>query len=176
MAKKQKSPIEVLLIEELRERAPVGVVLSDSTMHRSHGAFDPDIGCLLVGTNDHEAESECYGGGDECEQWDLYSNVVIGDYKLDLVLQTSYGSLAIECDGHDWHDRTKQQAAYDRARDRFFLSRLLPTIRFTGSEIVHSAPKCAVEVYSIAKAIDRQACALAHSECSITGRPYGSRR
>jgi very-short-patch-repair endonuclease len=169
---KRKSPIEVMLIRELQERVPSDTILADWTMHRAHGAFEPYAGCLLIATNDHEADAESYGESSDHNQLDLYSNVVVGDYRLDLVLSTFYGSLAIECDGHDWHDRTKQQAAYDRARDRFFLSRLLPTIRFTGSEIVHSASKCALEVYSIAAAIDRQACALAHSGFSITGTPY----
>jgi len=64
--------------------------------------------------------------------------------------------LAIECDGHEFHDRTKQQAAYDRARDRELLLLGIATVRFTGSEIHHSAERCAHEALKIfAKLIKR---------------------
>ena len=57
-------------------------------------------------------------------------------------------ALAIECDGHDFHDRTKQQAAYDRSRDRELLLRNVVTIR-TGSEIFHSPERCAAEALEV---------------------------
>lgn len=172
MAKKTKSHIESLLIRELRERVPSSLVgIRLVVVRANQKAAGVRVKCS-VGTMCCPVGKNSYGDGEETSQWDLYSNVVVGDYKLDLVLSTFYGTLAIECDGHDWHERTKQQAAYDRARDRFFLSKLLPTIRFTGSEIVHYTTKCAVEVYAIASAIDRQACALAHGGCSISGTPY----
>ena len=41
----------------------------------------------------------------------------------------------IECDGHDYHERTKEQAARDKKRDRFFASKGYKVLRFTGSEI-----------------------------------------
>ena len=71
----------------------------------------------------------------------------IGSYRADfaLVIQTDGYSfrLAVECDGHDFHEKTKEQAAHDKARDRFFLERGWPVMRFTGSEIHRDAPKCA---------------------------------
>lgn len=65
--------------------------------------------------------------------------------------------LAIECDGHDFHDRTKQQAAYDRARDRELLLRGVTTIRFTGSEIHHSPERCAASVIDVYSAVIHRA-------------------
>jgi very-short-patch-repair endonuclease len=53
--------------------------------------------------------------------------------------------LVIECDGHDFHERTKEQAARDRSRDRALLSAGCQVIRFTGSEIFKSAAKCGGE-------------------------------
>lgn len=52
----------------------------------------------------------------------------------------------VECDGHDYHERTKEQAARDRSRDRAFQSIGIPVFRFTGSEIHEDATKCAREV------------------------------
>ncbi len=74
-------------------------------------------------------------------------------YRVDILLAPGLPAarfgLAIECDGHEFHDRTKQQAAYDRARDRELLLQDITTIRFTGSEIFHSPERCANEALKI---------------------------
>ena len=57
--------------------------------------------------------------------------------------------IAIECDGHDYHERTKEQAAKDRSRDRILLADGLRVVRFTGSEIYRDANSCAAEVSTI---------------------------
>lgn len=53
----------------------------------------------------------------------------------------------IECDGHDFHEKTKQQVMRDKERDREFIKNGYVVIRFTGAEIVNK--NCAVEVYDI---------------------------
>jgi hypothetical protein len=45
------------------------------------------------------------------------------------------GRLIIECDGHEFHDRTRQQASNDRRRDRNMLSAGYPVFRYTGHDI-----------------------------------------
>jgi very-short-patch-repair endonuclease len=52
----------------------------------------------------------------------------------------------IECDGHDFHERTKEQARYDRRRDREVQGFGLPILRFTGSEIYADAVACGHQV------------------------------
>lgn len=52
-------------------------------------------------------------------------------------------SLIVECDGHEYHDRTKRQASRDRARDRHFHSQLYTVFRFTGDDIFNGAAACA---------------------------------
>lgn len=85
----------------------------------------------------------------------VFRDVALLAYRVDFVLvQCRPGGqrvvLAIECDGHDFHDRTKQQAAYDRARDReLLLRKQIVTVRFTGSEIFHSSERCAHEAIDI---------------------------
>ena len=54
--------------------------------------------------------------------------------------------LIVECDGHDFHERTKEQAARDRARDRVAQLEGLPILRFTGSEIWNDPSGCADEI------------------------------
>lgn len=71
-------------------------------------------------------------------------------FRLDIVVDywrwPNAARMAVECDGHDFHERTKEQAAHDRARDRFLTSNRFPFFRFTGSEIYRNADRCAGEV------------------------------
>ncbi len=43
--------------------------------------------------------------------------------------------IAIECDGHDFHEKTKEQAQRDKEKDRILQSNGWLVARFTGSEI-----------------------------------------
>jgi len=69
----------------------------------------------------------------------------IGKYRADFILKTLDARVAIECDGHDFHERTKEQAQRDKARDRFFQAEGWPVLRFTGSEIWADPVSCANE-------------------------------
>lgn len=71
-----------------------------------------------------------------------------GDYRADflvlLAIPNRRGGLAIrryviECDGHEFHEKTKEQAQRDKARDRFFASIGARVFRYTGSEIFRNA-------------------------------------
>ena len=82
--------------------------------------------------------------------------VAFDKYRVDLCLSIEIhqdnGSakyipiMAIECDGHDYHERTKEQAARDKKRDRWFSSQGIRCLRFTGSEIYRKPVECAFEV------------------------------
>lgn len=45
--------------------------------------------------------------------------------------------LAVEVDGHDFHERTKEQARRDRVRDRSLTASGYVVLRFTASEVWH---------------------------------------
>lgn len=55
-------------------------------------------------------------------------------------------NIVVECDGHDWHERTAEQASKDKARDRYFAERGIPVMRFTGREIWRDPLACADQV------------------------------
>lgn len=147
------SPIEEKLIKALRALAePHGQGLRDYTgreidldlsdpLNPRH--VDPNLDC-----GDFYGDANAYG-------WSLHADVQFLTYRIDLLLMFGNGAVCIECDGHEWHERTKQQAAYDRSRDRDLLRHGYSTIRFTGSEIHHSAERCASEVYEIAAALEK---------------------
>ena len=61
--------------------------------------------------------------------------------------QTSW--IAVECDGHEFHERTKEQAARDRSRDRWMTANGIAVLRFTGMEIWRDPNKCADDVVAL---------------------------
>jgi very-short-patch-repair endonuclease len=54
--------------------------------------------------------------------------------------------LIVECDGHNFHERTADQAARDRSRDRQFQDKGVTVFRFTGREIWADAWGCAQQI------------------------------
>lgn len=61
----------------------------------------------------------------------------IGKYRVDFFVWTSFSKdkIIIECDGHDFHEKTKEQAKYDKERDRWLTSQGYKILKYTGSEI-----------------------------------------
>ncbi len=60
--------------------------------------------------------------------------------------------IVVECDGHDYHDKTKGQASRDRQRDREIQKRGMLICRFTGADLWADPLKCADEVLVVGKA------------------------
>lgn len=83
----------------------------------------------------------------------------IGKYRVDLLVgykgagDISEGFIAVECDGHDFHEKTKEKAKRDKARDRFLSTRVAKVLRFTGSEIYADPVKCCNEVFDLAMSL-----------------------
>lgn len=90
----------------------------------------------------------------------VYPQQTIGDYRVDFVLfrirsdydhddrpiPRRFSPVVVECDGHEFHEKTKRQAQRDKARDRYLQSHGYKVLRFTGSEIWTDPRKCALEV------------------------------
>ena len=74
--------------------------------------------------------------------------VKVADARVDFLLTVrgNPNKLVIECDGHEFHERTKEQAAKDRSRDRAFQAAGHTVFRFTGSEIWRDPMGCAQQV------------------------------
>lgn len=69
------------------------------------------------------------------------------DYLLTVLSDDGVRShLIVECDGHDYHERTKEQAQRDRERDRRMQEEGYTIYRFTGSELYRGAFGCARQV------------------------------
>lgn len=71
------------------------------------------------------------------------------DWRADFVFSIpsiSDKKVIVECDGHDFHERTKEQAARDRSRDRAAQEAGHMMLRYTGSEIYRDPMVCAENV------------------------------
>lgn len=87
----------------------------------------------------------------------LLQQVQIEDYRVDFLILVKLDNrgpyrIVIECDGHEFHDRTKEQAERDKSRDRELAALGCTVLRFTGREIWRDAVSCARDV---ARVIDR---------------------
>ena len=82
----------------------------------------------------------------------IESQVHIGNRRVDFVVyvylleSSNWKKLVVECDGHDFHERTKEQAANDRSRDRSLQLDGYEVFRFTGSELWRDPWGCADQV------------------------------
>lgn len=88
------------------------------------------------GTDDADVEVTCQEAVRHDSGW----------YHVDIVIRDQVSApIYIECDGHAFHERTPEQAARDKRRDRW-LTRTGVVLRFTGSEINRDPTGCAAEV------------------------------
>lgn len=76
-------------------------------------------------------------------------------YKVDIHLHFTdlelekYHDFVIECDGHEFREKTKEQVRNDRQRERNLMRLGHQVIRFSGSEIVENPDECAYQVWKI---------------------------
>lgn len=100
----------------------------------------------------HEIELEYLGNTAPFHTYVFYQ-VGIDRYHVDFLLAYRRGGTrevryaVIECDGHEFHERTKKQAEHDKKRDRRLQELGYPVLRVTGSEIWRSPVKTAFDVY-----------------------------
>lgn len=98
-----------------------------------------------------------YGGGlalaiktqVKLQDWRVDFLCQVEDYRAAMGADGLYPirSLIVECDGHDFHERTKKQAARDRMRDRWAQEKNYQIYRFTGSEIWNDPMTCAQQIF-----------------------------
>lgn len=90
--------------------------------------------------------------GSSERKWFIEPQVEIMTYRADFVVgawpRVERQQIVVECDGHEFHEKTKAQAEHDRRRDRAMQARGYKVFRFTGSEIHRDAFRCAGEVWN----------------------------
>jgi very-short-patch-repair endonuclease len=98
----------------------------------------------------------------DCETVIIRPQAQIGDYRVDFLLRyktalpkfedgifvrdvESEKQMIVECDGHDFHERTKEQASSDRKRDRSLQAAGFLVFRFSGADIWRDVFGCATQ-------------------------------
>lgn len=70
----------------------------------------------------------------------------VDGYRIDFLFAVKRGEAVrytvVELDGHDYHERTKRQASYDKARDRHFTKKGWMIARFTGADVWADPDEC----------------------------------
>lgn len=82
--------------------------------------------------------------------WHIEPQFEIQKYLIvDFVIlfpQYSKLKIVIECDGHDFHEKTKEQVKKDKQRDRTLTKLGFKILRFSGSEIYNNPKNCVMEI------------------------------
>lgn len=91
--------------------------------------------------------NECF----ETFEVQIIDQAKIGPYVVDFLVihERSNTYIVVECDGHDFHEKTKEQAAHDKKRDRFLTKLGYIVLRYTGSQICNDPMEIYNDVGSI---------------------------
>jgi very-short-patch-repair endonuclease len=79
----------------------------------------------------------------------ILQQLTIGRYRADFnicicgIIGIPPISFVIEIDGHEWHEKNKQQVARDKIRERSIVSAGYTILRYSGSEVFNNALGCA---------------------------------
>ena len=80
----------------------------------------------------------------------LNPQVEIGNYRVDFELVNHKDKkIIVECDGHEFHQKSKQQVEKDNQRERDLKKLGYEVVRFSGSEIFKDAEKCVEDLLDI---------------------------
>lgn len=75
----------------------------------------------------------------------LATQIPIGPYRADILIEADGRKLVVECDGAAYHT-SPDQIAHDKRRDRYCVANGLAVMRFSGDEIKRDPRGCAVQV------------------------------
>lgn len=140
-----ESPIEAMLAKEIAakfadvEWAGFNLVALPAQRYRAFIEL-PEHGLAFI------VPQAIVEGSDEESDW---------SYRVDFLLvcgrRPAFRRIyAIECDGHEWHEKTKEQVARDKLRDRRMIMDDIIPVRFSGSEIHADVAACAWYLHCLA--------------------------
>jgi very-short-patch-repair endonuclease len=140
---KQDEALRELLTEDIPNASPIERLLVLGLLLSEDGEFIPAL-------HRHDVDDDCKCivpvASPAIGRLHFQHPVSFGrrNYRLDFAL---FGkdfdiSIAIECDGHDFHEKTKEQAARDKARERDLVGAGWLVLRFAGSELWRDPEAC----------------------------------
>ena len=113
-----------------------------------NGAFGFNLNIKKTACCKYETEGEFDSVFDiTCGNVTHDTNGYIPDFRI--TGGVNFCDFIIEIDGHQWHEKTKEQAAKDKLKDRVYLKNNSIPIRFTGSEVYHDSFQCVKDTIEI---------------------------
>ena len=100
----------------------------------------------------------------------LADRLIRPDFAFVWMADEHVTKVIVELDGHDFHERTPEQAQSDKSRDRELQRLGWRVLRFTGREVLRSPAGCLDEVVQLVESASRAAdeAKWAHSEEGVT--------
>lgn len=114
-------------------------------IRRAHRAVEDDwYGLDLIGQHEITVAGHRY-------RLDYVVGIEDADVAWDAICAgLEWPKIAVELDGHDFHERTKEQVAYRNQRDRDLQAADWKVFHFSGSELVRNPEQCVREVMEYA--------------------------
>lgn len=145
---------ELLLIENevnKLERASTIIDLDD-TVHSEFDYYDANnikitpIEKIMYAILKRVVENYEFSYGNRALEF--YFQQPVGQYRVDFLVTAEFSDdkIVIECDGHEFHEKTKEQAKHDKERDRYLTAQGFKILRYTGSEIYNDFDKIEKEL------------------------------
>lgn len=103
--------------------------------HRIDSPLEEALVAIIVGWIEHH----------DAVGVELATQVPMGPYRADILIEVAGRKLIIEADGARYHN-TPEAIAHDKRRDRYFTIQGIAVMRFTGEEINRDPRGCAAEV------------------------------
>lgn len=142
-----RSPIEMLLVHAVYTYARLAETETIWTVY-SRMSTAPDWWCTINSPEDHLGTIFMDGqvAIPEIGRVDYLVHVYSTWPRSAVQRPPEWRRLIIECDGHEFHDRTKEQASKDRRRDRVAALAGIDVFRFTDSDIWRDPWGCATQI------------------------------
>jgi very-short-patch-repair endonuclease len=129
-----------------RCESPIEELFAAALVLHGNGAKVLGVDLMLLGSDfSREHRASPFPGTD------VYVQAQLGAYRVDFLFDDLSDDgkrrfTIVELDGHDWHERTKEQASRDKKRDRALVTAGYRILRFTGSETFSAPGECLNEV------------------------------
>lgn len=129
-------------------------IMNEDLKYSLVGCESPIEQLLALELENLKLQYSCFFNPDmEIIGYEKQSKIKCGnkEYRVDFLIPVIFYKkihriFIVECDGYEFHQKTKEQVKNDNIRQRDIERKGYKIIRFSGSEIYNNAYKCALEV------------------------------
>ena len=126
--------LELILLDSINCDSPIEIILETAIHIKSQGSLFIEPQCEIKTKNKTYIADFC----------------IYGDEYINSFLKKDF-QLIIECDGYEFHQKSKKQVYYDNKREYDIKMENYEILRFSGSKIYNEPLKCAEEILNYIK-------------------------